>query len=66
MSDDRLGDRDSFMLAMHIAAWYWPGISISDGAFDILRQVVEMRERHGHPGRDCNSRCLEEKNEKNQ
>ena len=34
-----------FRLAMIHAALFWPGVIISDGAFDVLRQVEEYRRR---------------------
>ena len=31
--------------AMIYAADHWPGVTISDGAFDVLRQVAEHEQR---------------------
>ena len=44
--DEEPGDLycpESLRLAMFYAAIYWPGVTISDGAFDVLRQVAEYR-----------------------
>lgn len=46
--DPELYGRQSFKMAMALAALLWPGTSISDGAFDILRQVAEYQSENGH------------------
>ena len=45
IEDGYLYTKESLKLAMLFSSMSWPGISISDGAFDILRQVAEYRAR---------------------
>ncbi len=46
--DPELYGRESFRMAMTFAVLTWPGVTITDGAFEILRQVAEYQEQHGH------------------
>lgn len=37
--------QQEWRLAMIYASLFWPGTTISDGAFDVLRQVAEYQKK---------------------
>ncbi len=44
---DDLFSPESWRLAMMHAVLFWPGVTISDGAFNVLNQVAEYRRTSG-------------------